>query len=188
MEFKIIVTVLFAVASTGSAVAAYLMWRTRVRQTEMMNEQWTWEAFLAANLEADSDESLRIYGITQEMLEQHDLTHASLRAYILVTNIAWRTRLSYKNFRHLNRAGEKFESFEDGVNFIIENDLGWPRESSLQTVFSTKGFEQAWPLIQSFWEKSATGHTAQLIEATVRRASQERTESSRLYVRQPGFQ
>ena len=61
MEFRIIVTVLFAVASTGSAVAAYFMWRTRVRQTEM-NEQWIWEAFLDANIEADSDESLRIYG------------------------------------------------------------------------------------------------------------------------------
>ena len=188
MEFRIIVTVLFAVAFTGSAMAAYLMRRTRLRQTEMMNEQWIWEAFLAANIEADSDQSLRIYGITQEMLEQHDLTYASLRAYILVTNIARRTRLSYKNFRYLNRAGKKFESFEDGVNFIIENDLGWPRESSLQTVFSTKGFEQAWPLIQNFWDKCATSHTAQLIEATVRRASQERTECSRLYVRQPGFQ
>ncbi len=178
MELRIIVTVLFAVASSGSAVAAYLMWRTSVRQKEMMNEQWTWEAFLDANLEAGSDELLRIYGITQNMLEQNELTYASLRAYILVTNIALRTRLSYKNSRHLNRAVEKFESFEDGVNFIIENDLGWPRESSLQSVFSTKGFEQAWPLIQNFWEKCATGHTAQLIEATVRRASQERTECS----------
>lgn len=177
MDLSVVFAGLSAIATISAAAASLLLWRTSRRQAEMLKAEWNWKAFHEAELLAASPTYLEVHGLTQAMLAEHGLTPEKLKYYLLITNMAWHSRLRSDRFRRLNR--KKFGSFEEGVNYVLRQGIDWPEGYRLREILESHEFARAWPLLRGWWIESPSAKTSQLIEAAVRRGRARRGELKR---------
>ncbi len=164
---NILTSVLITIATCFSAFAAYQSRKAISNQSKITDDNWYWDAFNLYDKQSITDEYLDIHGLNDDILKNHQLNREKLRNYLLLTNLAWRSRFSSERYNEFN--SKKFKTFEEGVQYILKNNINWPEGYRLRIIFESKQFALAWPILKRWWVESPTAKTTQILEAAVRR-------------------
>ena len=163
-------TISLAAFSLGISVfALFLAYKASTlakRQHDWQAAQSSFRAYFETEQHSNEPSFLKIHGITDQELSEHDLTADEFRQYMMVVNKIWHIRLTARRYARLRN--KVFESYEDGVSDIIRKCLWLSPGTQSHRVVCSEQFQQSWNLVRRFWTHDTEFNTPMLVDATIK--------------------